>query len=215
MNKDQIVHKFRSSLGGFNRQDVLEYISKMDAAWRKRTDALEQELQTLRGQREEMETELDGLRSENGSVSAEEARTRASLEESTRTLARVRGELSQAESKLKVARSELSRLQAQVAELEPMAKGYEDLKERVAVIDLEAHKQAQAIVDAAQARAEELRQQGRQWVEGLLGQYDQVRQSAGELDRRLKSLGSLTETLSAGDEAAERLREWGTGEDPS
>jgi len=215
MNKDQIVHKFRSSLGGFNRQDVLEYIARTDTAWRNRTDALEQELQTLRGQQEELETELDSLRSENGSVSAEEARTRASLEESTRTLARVRGELSQAESKLTVAKSELARLQAQVAELEPMAKGYEDLKERVAVIDLEAHKQAQAIVDAAQARAEELRQQGRQWVEGLLGQYDQVRQSAGELDRRLKNLGSLTETLAAGDDAAARLREWGAGEEPS
>jgi len=212
MKKEQIIHKFRFSVGGFNRQDVLEYISQSDAAWREKTDALERELSALRDQRAELEEALSGLRTENGSMSAEEARTRASLEESTRTLARVRGELTQAETKLTVAKSELSRLQAQVAELEPMAKGYEDLKERVALIDLEAHKRAQTIVEEAQAGSESLRQQGRQWVEGLLGQYDQLRQCAGELEERVRSLGQLSEALRSGDEAAERLREWGAAD---
>lgn len=215
MDREQIVHKFRFSMGGFNRQDVMEYIAQADSAWRKRTDALEGELRELREQQGVMEEALQSLRTENGSVSAEEARMRASLEESTRMLARVRGELSQAETKLAAAKGELSRLQAQVAELEPMAKGYEDLKERVAMIDLEAHKQAQAVMDEAQARSEELRQQGRQWVEGLLGQYDQLRQCVGELDQRLKDVGSLTGMLQDGDEAAARLREWGTGEEES
>lgn len=215
MEKEQIVHKFRFSMGGFNREDVLQYIAQADASWRERTDSLEGELRELRQQQGELEVVLQSLRSENGTVSAEEARTRASLEESTRALTKVRGELSQAQTKLAAAKGELSRLQTQVAELEPMAKGYEDLKERVAVIDLEAHKQAKAIIDEAQARAEQLRQEGRQWVEGLLGQYEQLRQCAGELDARLRSVGTLTELLKSGDEAAARLREWGTEEDQS
>jgi len=215
MEKEQIIHKFRFSMGGFNREDVLAYITQADKSWRERTDNLEGELRELRDQQEELEASLQSLRCENGSVSAEEAKTRASLEESARTLAKVRGELRQAESKLTASKEELSRLQAQVAELAPMAKGYEELKERVAVIDLEAHKRAQAIIDEAQARSEELHQQGQQWLEGLLGQYEQLRQCAQELEDRVKGLGSITEALRTGDEAAQRLRESGMGEEQS
>jgi len=212
MNTEQIVHKFRRALGGFNRQDVMAYIAQTDAAWKEKLDAREQELTALRSLREELEAALQGLRSENGTVSAEEAKTRASLEESTRALARVRGELTQAETRLAVAKKDLARLQAQVDQLEPMAKNYQDLKDRVAVIDLEAHKQARQIVDEAQAQAEDLRRQGRQWVEGLLEQYDRLRQSAGELDGRLAELSQLSAALLEGDEAARRLRAWGEPE---
>ena len=102
---EQVVRKFRTSLGGFNRRDVMSYIEEMYAAHSKQVDALEAELAETRNHRESLEGELAGLKDEKGSVAAEEAKVRASLEESTRTLSRVRGELSQAESKLAVARA--------------------------------------------------------------------------------------------------------------
>lgn len=209
MNSQQIVNKFRSALGGFNRQDVLEYISKTDAGHRKQVEALEKELSAVKAARDELDGALQGMRRESDSVAAEQARARASLEESTRSLSKVRGELSQAESKLAVAKQELSRFKAQVAELEPLAQNYSELKERIAVIELEAHKRAQEIVDAGQAEADGIRQESRTWLEGILGQYDALRGSVDELDARLQDACRLSDALKAGDEAAARLREWG------
>ena len=202
---EQVVRKFRTSLGGFNRRDVMSYIEEMYAAHSKQVDALEAELAETRNHRES----LEGLKDEKGSVAAEEAKVRASLEESTRTLSRVRGELSQAESKLAVARAELARLQEQVALLEPTAQKYEELKDRVATVELDAHRKAQATVDEAQAQVEAMKEGAQQWISGILGQYDQLRQAVDELDRRLQAVGSLAAGMSGGDEGANRLRQWG------
>lgn len=206
---EQVVRKFRTSLGGFNRRDVMNYIEETYAAHRKQVEALEAELAETREQRDGLEGELAGLKNEKGSVAAEEAKVRASLEESTRTLSRVRGELTQAESKLAVARSELARLQEQVAQLEPTAQKYEELKDRVATVELDAHRKAQATVDEAQAQVDAMKEGARQWICGILGQYDQLRQAVDELDARLQAVGSLTAGMAGGDEGAERLKQWG------
>lgn len=209
---EQVVRKFRTSLGGFNRRDVMNYIEETYAAHRKQVEALEAELEEARNQRDGLEGELAGLKNEKGSVAAEEAKVRASLEESTRTLSRVRGELTQAESKLTVARAELARLQEQVAQLEPTAQKYEELKDRVATVELDAHRKAQATVDEAQAQVDAMKEGARQWISGILGQYDQLRQAVDELDARLQTVGSLAAGMAGGDEGAERLKQWGGAE---
>lgn len=206
---EQVVHKFRTAIGGFNRRDVLNYIETTDAAHRKQVTELQTRLEEAESARAELEDTLLGLQSEKGSVAAEEAKVRASLEESTRTLSRVRGELSQAETKLAVAKAELTRLQTQVAELEPMAKSYEELKDRVATVELDAHKKAQATVDEAQAQADALREGTRQWLAGVLGQYDQLRQALDGLDGQLQTVGRLSDSVKEGDQAVDRLKEWG------
>jgi DNA repair exonuclease SbcCD ATPase subunit len=141
-------------------------------------------------------------------VAAEEAKARASLEESTRTLSRVRGELSQAESKLAVAKSQLARLQEQVDQLEPQAKSYEELKERVATVELDAHKKAQATVDEAKAQSDALRQETAQWLGGVLEQYGQLRQALDGLDGQLAAIGQLSGQMRENDQVAERLKQW-------
>ena len=70
---EQVVRKFRTSLGGFNRRDVMSYIEEMYAAHSKQVDALEAELAETRNHRESLEGELAGLKDEKGSVAAEEA----------------------------------------------------------------------------------------------------------------------------------------------
>ena len=206
---EQAVRKFRTSLGGFNRRDVLNYIEESYAGHKKQVDELERQLEEAQRDRDALAGELAGLRDERGSVAAEEAKVRASLEESTRTLARVRGELTQAETKLSVARSELARLQEQVEQLEPLAQKYEQLKDRVATVELDAHRKAQATVDEARAQVDAMEQGARQWLSGILGQYEQLRQAVDEVDQRLRSLGSLADGLRQGDEGADRLKQWG------
>lgn len=198
-----VLQKFRTTLGGFNRRDVLSYIEAADRASRNKIAELEKKLEETERARAALESQLETSQSEKGAATAEEAKVRASLEESTETLSRVRGELSQAETKLAVARSELARLQSQVEQLEPMARNYEELKERVAVVELDAHRKAQATVEEAQAQAAAIRGETRQWLQGILGQYDRMRQAA---DEQVKAAGRM---LEEGGDAAERLRQWG------
>ena len=204
-----VLQKFRTTLGGFNRRDVLNYIETADRNSRSRIADLEKRLEEAENAKASLESELEASRSEKGAAAAEEAKVRASLEESTRTLSRVRGELSQAETKLAVAKSELSRLQAQVEQMEPLARSYEELKERVAVVELDAHKKAQATVEEAQAQAASIRGETRQWLQGILGQYDRMRQA---VEGQMKAAAQMAESLKESGGAADRLREWGDAE---
>ena len=132
-----------------------------------------------------------------------------SLETSTRTLAKLRGELSQTESKLAVARRELERLQNQVGTLEPMAASYAQLKDRVATVELDAHRRAQDTVDEAQAEAERVRAETQQWLDGVLEQYGVLRRGMDELLAQAQALGRAADRVGELDEAARGLREQG------
>ncbi len=202
----QVLQKFRSSIGGFNRRDVMNYIETTDRAHGQQMADLRRELERTENARLELERELSEMRSEHGATAAEEAKVRASLEESTRTLAHVRGELSQAETKLAVAKGELTRLQEQVAQLEPLAKSYEELKERVALVELDAHRKAQATIDEANAQAAALREETRVWLEGVLGEYDKMRRA---VEDQMAAVSAMSQSIRESSEAAFRLKELG------
>lgn len=209
METTAIVQKFRSALAGFNRQDVQRYIEQAAAAHRQEVARLQARLEESEGRAAELEAALSGAESAKSGAAAEEAKARACLEESTRTLARLRGELSQTESKLAVAKQELSRLQAQVGFLEPMAESYAQLKDRVATVELDAHRKAQDTVSEAQAEADRVRAETQAWLEGVLAQYGQLRQGMDGLLEQVQRLSRGSEYLGALDEAARQLREQG------
>lgn len=204
---DLVIQKFRGALGGFNRRDVLQYIEQMSAAHRKEVAELEQDLNREREERRELESALSGLEDEKGSAAAAEARVRASLEQSTAALSRLRGELAETETQLAAARGELERLQAQVGELSPMARSYQELKDRVATVELDAHRKAQATVDEARAQAQALRGETRQWLDGVLEQYDGVRRAMDALFAGAGAVMALEEQAAQADGQAARLRE--------
>ena len=132
---------------------------------------------------------------------------RASLETSTRTLSKLRGELSQTESKLVVAKKELERLQAQVGTLEPMAASYAKLKDRVATVELDAHRKAQDTVDEAQAEAERIRTDTQLWLDGVLEQYGKLRRGMDTLLEQAQALGRAAEQVGELDKTARALQE--------
>lgn len=204
-----VVEKFRSALMGFHRKDVLRYIEQSEAAHRRRESELEEQLARSEEERERLADSLSGLQDENGTMNMEKAKVRASLEESTKTLGRLRGELSQTETKLAVAKQELSRLQAQVGELSPLAQSYQELKDRVATVELDAHRKAQATVDEAQAEAEKLRADTGRWLSGVLDQYSTIRRDLDAALAQLQNLNQMAEQLDRADELARQLREQG------
>ena len=202
---DPVIQKFRGALNGFNRRDVLQYIEQVSAAHRREINQMQKEISRIEGERQVLERTLAGLEDEKGTVAAEEARVRASLEESTATLSRLRGELGETETQLQAARSDLERYQHEVSELAPMARNYQELKDRVATVELDAHRKAQATVDEARAEAARIREETRQWLEGVLAQYGHVRTAVDELFRSAQALSGLEEQLQQADELARQL----------
>ena len=209
---EPVTQRFRGALAGFNRRDVTRYIEQSAAAHSRQVAGLEERLDQAERERDNALRELDGLRSERGDLAAEEARVRSSLEESTRTLAKLRGELTQTETKLGVARAELERLQAKVAQLAPMAERYEQLKDRVATVELDAHRKAQATLDEAQGQADALRAEARQWLGRTLEEYDGLRAAMDDLFRKAHAVSQWEETVRQADELTRALRERTEGE---
>ena len=209
---EPVSQRFRGALAGFNRRDVTRYIEQSAAAHSRQVAGLEERLDQAERERDNALRELDGLRSERGDLAAEEARVRSSLEESTRTLAKLRGELTQTETKLGVARAELERLQAKGAQLAPMAERYEQLKGRVATVELDAHRKAQATLDEAQGQADALRAEARQWLGRTLEEYDGLRAAMDDLFRKASAVSQWEETVRQADELARALRERTEGE---
>ena len=213
---EPVTQKFRRALNGFNRWDVMRYIEQSSAAHNKQVTELEQQLgqarQELDGagqERDGLLQELDSLRSRQGSLAAEEARVRSSLEESTRDLTKLRGELTQTETKLGVARAELERLQAKVAQLAPMAERYEQLKDRVATVELDAHHKAQDTIDQAKREAQKIRNDTRQWLDQVLNGYYTLRSETDSLFRVLRDMREMEQQFDQADAAAQALKEQG------
>ena len=190
---DTVIQQFRTALCGFNRKDVQRYMEQTADAHRQELARLQERLDRAEERNDALEAALSGAECEKSGAAAEEAKVRASLEESTRTLSKLRGELSQTESKLMVARKELERLKAQVGTLEPMAENYTQLKERVATVELDAHRKAQNTVDEAQAEAESIRADTRKWLNGVMSQYIQLRQRMDALLEKARDLEALDE----------------------
>ena len=193
------IDRFRGALvGGFNRQDVAQYIEKAAKAHREQVEELTRQLEQARQEKEELSAALEGLKSESGGLADQEARVRTSLEESTRSLTRLRGELKTTQSQLAAAKQELIGLQAKVAELEPQAQRYEGLKDRVATVELDAHRKAQATMEDARTQADSLREDVRRWLESLAGEYETLRaqvQSCAETSAQMsRAFGEREET---------------------
>ena len=203
---DTVVRKFRTALSGFNRRDVLDYISQTASAHRQETAELERRLEEAEQERDALRETLTGLEDEKGSAAAEEARVRACLEESTASLARLRAELSRTEAQLSAERAELSALEARMTQVAPMAQSYEELKDRVATVELDAHRKAQA----AALRAETAR-----WLDDVLAQYGALRTAMDAMVSAAREAAAQGDALSLSDAGAAALKARAAGPVPT
>ena len=133
------------------------------------------------------------------------------------------------EAELTAARSQLARLQEQVSQLEPMARRYHQLKDRVATVELDAHRKAQATVEEGEAQARQVMEQAqsqaqavleeghhqarqlqaqtRQWLEQVMGDYQVLRQGLGELFGSVRTLTVLAQRVEEMDKQMQSLQE--------
>lgn len=200
-----VIQQFRTAVGGFNRQDVQDYIERMASVHRQELAELQKRLDKSEGR----VTELEETVADMDALADELAQAKAALDASNQTASRLRGEISQAESKLTVAKKEMERLQARIAALEPLAASYREIRDRAASVELDAHQKAQAAVSEAKAEAEQIRADTRKWLSRVMEEYSGLRCG---LDGVLKQLQVLTEApqkVAALDETARKLREQG------
>lgn len=123
---------FKGTLfGGFNREDVISYITKTSAASNERIAALEADIDKFCRQEQELRAQLDEA------LGAKEALERelAALKAETETLT---SSLAAAESERDARAQEAMALRSEVAALRPQAEEYAKVKSHIAGIELEA-----------------------------------------------------------------------------
>lgn len=214
---EAVIQHFRAALNGFNRQDVQDYIEQLTAVHKQELWELQKRLEKAETRATELDTQVNAIKG----AAEEEAKAKASLDASTRMVTRLKGELSQSESKLSVAKKELERLQAQVSALGPMAASYQEIRDRAASVELEAHqraqeaemearRRAQEMVGAARAEADRIRVETQGWLSKVLEQYGQLRGDLDVLVEQARAVSGGAERLELLDESARRLREQGS-----
>ena len=133
-------HPFRSAaFGGFNRQDVLDYLEKTAAEnarkqqeLQRRLEEAEEDRRKLASQESDQEERVTILNRDRESLGQQLEQVKAVLEASR--------EREEAQSReLEELRRERDSLRRRVAELEPGAAAYTAVKERAAGVELEAH----------------------------------------------------------------------------
>lgn len=207
-------HQFRSAaLGGFNRQDVLEYLEKTAAEYAQQLKQVQDQIKELTQRSVELSAregqlaaQVATLEGEKQELSAQNGALEARAQRAEETLAQREGELARL-------RDELSGAKEKIAALEPDATAYATIKERATGVELEAHRRAEETVQEAQRQAKELRTQTEQWLARVVREYDELRgridatvcHAAGELQKAEGMLGEVSQALGRQDLALEEL----------
>lgn len=198
-------HQFRNTMfGGFNRQDVLDYLTSA-------AEKNNQELQRRQDSYEALEKELSAVREEGTALKTELAQTgqerdefKRQAEQLTIELARISAadqgraaELEQVRSELSTAREELEQLREQVNRLAPDAEAYTAIKDRTAGVELEAHRRAQSVEARAKIMAGDLQRQMEQWCAKVEQQYAGLKNEIGSsVERANQQVLAASQSLS-------------------
>lgn len=146
--------------GGFDRQDVVRYIEKTAKETQERIDALEQENEALRAEKEQLEAAMDTLRTQSEQLRQEEF-DRDSAQQ----------QLEDAQAQLAALSEENTALAARNEKLRSAAEECRRLKERIADIEISAHRRTEEFRAEAMARLREIIAEQRTWCQERRGQY--------------------------------------------
>lgn len=207
-------HQFRNAaFGGFNKQDVLDYLELIARENSQQIQSLQQQLAQAQeqcgqsaGQQAQQAAQLEQLRQENHQLTQKSAQLQGELSDS-------RAQNSQLQTLLAQAQAERNALQEEVNKLRPDAEAYAAVKERSAGVELDAHRRAQGVLDQAQAEAQQLHSQMEQWLARVEREYGDLRSqvdatishAAGELEKAEQMLNQVTQRLADQDAVLEQL----------
>lgn len=197
-------HQFRTAaFGGFNRQDVLDYLASSALANQQQLQAVQEQLDQSRKELEESAAQKDEIQA-----------LQAQAEELQSQLAQAKVREQELTKALEAAQQRVQQLDLRVTQLEPDAMAYAAVKERSAGVELEAHRRAQTIQEKAERDAQKARRQVEQWLKRMGREYDAlctqvettVSHAASELEKAGAGLERLNELMSGQGTALEGVR---------
>lgn len=209
-------HIFRSAALGFNRQDVMEYIEKVQKDAESRTASLEAQLDETCRKLDDSQLALESCTQERNQFSRELKEQKeqyvleyADLKERYETEMDARdaaeSEADQLKARLEELETENTLLAEQVQELESRMTALRHEKERLTQLELDAHHRsdellaqtqahADEIIVQAQARGKEIETQAQAWADTLMAE---TRKQIGASVEKCGELLRSCETVAA------------------
>ena len=181
--------QFRTAaFGGFQKQDVLSYIESANQTHTEKLEGLQRERDELTREKEELEARANQAQEQVQALTQEK-------EELTAQLDSVRSEMEELRRALEVERASLSQTADQLSQ------AYQQVKDRTAGIELEAHCRAQEVQQAAEERVRRAHTEVAQWLHKVQAGYDLLRtdmeSAVSRTTQDLDKLRQLTEELSS------------------
>lgn len=150
------LHLRTAAFGGFNRQDVVDYIETTSQA----------HAAQLNGLRKELASAQESVKA----LSGEKARADALSERCDKLTARV--------DELEPLEAEVAELRRQVELYRPQAESYAEVKDTLANIELDARARAAQIIKHAEDSATAKRTEAQSLLDQIMGEYSRTGQSA-------------------------------------
>ena len=160
-------HIFRSALSGFNRQDVMEYIEKVQRESEARITGLTAQLEEARQEGDASRQALEDCTRERSQLSQELTERKEQYEAELADLQErydaemdardaAEAEADQQREQLRELEAENSLLKEQVEELESRMAALRHEKERLTQLELDAHHRSDELLEQTQAQADEI-----------------------------------------------------------
>lgn len=186
----KVESSFRTALvGGFNRQDVMDYIGTSSRVAQERIAKLE-------SQSKVSQDALTKAQKEAREATAKLASMEQEFQEMKQELDQARQTLQEQESTATAVQAQLERLEEETAKMEKGAAAYAQLKDRTATIELEAHQRAKAIEEEALERAKKACTSAEQMLFKAQTGYSRLRSDLEKtVANATQELGRMDQTL--------------------
>ena len=170
-------HIFRSAIGGFNRQDVMEYIERTQKQSEESIAWLESQTAQLQASEEEAQNALrectqerDRLAAELADMSAKYNNAKNNWESQAQAKESSRRDVVQRDQTIRDMTEENQQLFHRVQELESHMEDLRRQKEQLAQLELDAHRRADVVVEQAQVKAQAIRSEAEAQARALIEQ---------------------------------------------
>ena len=187
---------FRTAVGGYNKDDINNYIRETNASFLASSKEYEDRIHDLSTSVAERDRTIAELKKKLSAADSEElSRLRLKNGELSDALASVGEENRRSGERIKELERELAELraaEAEEAEEEPVpeekqkAEAYDRVSAQIGRILLDARENAESVIAAAQSEADEIRAQARDELEAARSEADGMRRDVEEDCRRTK-----------------------------
>ena len=206
--------QFRTAtFGGFQKQDVLSYIESSNQTHVEKLAQLQRERDELAGEKEALASQGEQAKEQAQALAKEKEALTAQLDEARQEAQQLRTQLDQARKEAEENAARLADANARRAQAEPDAAAYQQVKDRTAGIELEAHCRAQEVVREAEEKVHRAHTEVEQWLHKVQAGYDLLRsdmdgaisRTGQELDKLRQMLEQLSTNFSSQDEHLHKL----------